>query len=805
MHLWTAGLDKTDFEKFQQRYFDDPAGFVVDCFPWTNNVHPTTYQLEILNLIPTRRRVSVRGPHGLGKAQPHSLLIDTPNGSVRFGDLSPGDIVFGSNGLPIKITGVYERGIMPTYRVTFNDGSYTICSLDHLWTVREYNWKQKKEWVTLSTQELIDSGLTRPNGTSRTRKYMIPTAEPLHYEYKWTKVHPYVMGAWLGDGTKDRGIITGKDIEIAEKIRSCGYDVIDREARTCTNFCVQNLQRALREEGVVSLGAREKYVPIQYLENTIEARKELLRGLLDTDGTVSKDGTIQFCSVSRQLAENVAWLSRSLGGMARTHERTNAHGYFYVVTLTLPDDLWFYVDRKQSRVRPTSQKRYLHRWIDNISLEGSDNVRCISVDADDGLYVANDAIVTHNTALASWAILWFALTRDNHPEYVDWKIPTTASAWRQLTKYLWPEIHKWSRLVKWELVGREPFRTRDEMQRQSLKLNTGESFAVASDDSNTIEGAHAEQLMYVFDESKIIPPPTWDSAEGAMSSGETFWLSISTPGEPVGRFYDIQSRKKGYHDWYVRHVTLQEAMDANRITPEWAAARRVQWGEDSAMYQNRVLGEFAASAEENVIPLSWIEAAQNRWDDEKPHSYVIQIGCDVARMGDDTNVIALRSGYYIHDLICNVKNDTMEIAGLLKTLMSKHPTARLFVDVIGVGSGVFDSVSEQYGERAFPYHAQAKTEFTDISNLWQFQDTYSAMWYNLRDLLNPDNNFPVALPPDDDLTADLVAPKWKVMSNGRIAVESKEKVKERLKRSPDRGEAIAMAFWEIDSGGMDAA
>ena len=122
------------------------------------------------------------------------------------------------------------------------------------------------------------------------------------------------------------------------------------------------------------------------------------------------------------------------------------------------------------------------------------------------------------TALAAWIILWFALTRDGE----DWKIPPTASAWRQLTKFLWPEIRLWSRRLDWDRIGRAPFDERTEVLSLSIKLDTGEAFALASDNSAMIEGAHAANLLYIFDEAKTIPDDTWDSAEGAFASGDVY-------------------------------------------------------------------------------------------------------------------------------------------------------------------------------------------------------------------------------------------------------------------------------------------
>jgi Rad3-related DNA helicase len=142
------------------------------------------------------------------------------------------------------------------------------------------------------------------------------------------------------------------------------------------------------------------------------------------------------------------------------------------------------------------------------------------------------------TAIAALTVLHFALTRDGE----DWKCPTTASVWRQLSRYLWPEIHKWSRRLKWEKILCQPF-TNNELLSLNLKLTTGEAFAVASSNHELIEGAHADSLFYVFDEAKAIPTAVFDAAAGALSSGGCFAFAISTPEEPQGR-YDIHTENQ---------------------------------------------------------------------------------------------------------------------------------------------------------------------------------------------------------------------------------------------------------------------
>jgi hypothetical protein len=212
------------------------------------------------------------------------------------------------------------------------------------------------------------------------------------------------------------------------------------------------------------------------------------------------------------------------------------------------------------------------------------------------------------TCLAAIALLCFTLTHDGD----DWKVPTTASAWRQLTEFFWPEIHKWASRINWSKTGRSAF-TQYELQQQLLKLSTGRAFAMASSDDEFTEGAHASHLLYVFDEAKAITPGRWDAAEGALMTGDTYALAISTPGEPQGRFYDIHTNRHKYSNWWVRHVTVDEVIAAGRISRRDVDLLAAQWGENSAVFQNRVLGQFCESSEDCVIPLAWVEAANERW------------------------------------------------------------------------------------------------------------------------------------------------------------------------------------------------
>lgn len=419
------------------------------------------------------------------------------------------------------------------------------------------------------------------------------------------------------------------------------------------------------------------------------------------------------------------------------------------------------------------------------------------------------------TTTAALIILWFALTRDGG----DWKVVTTASIWRQLEKYLWPEVRKWGRRLRWDLIGRDMLAMKREMLDLSLKLATGEAFAVASDNHEFIEGAHADHLLYVFDESKAIPDATWDAAEGAFSGAgpdtpsEAFALSISTPGEPQGRFYQIQKRQPGYEDWHVIAVTQKQAIDAGRMSRDWAEQRKRQWGKDSAVYRNRVMGEFASADESGVIPLLWVEQAQERWRGLREAGLLAPAelgaltaaGLDVADGGQDRSILVPRYGMVVaelRDVTAARPGETMSVAGHGKAVLSAAGGV-LIVDSIGVGAGVVSRLRELIDEGQLDrqtvdivaFNAGEGTDARDASGELGFVNKRSAAWWRMRELLDPESPDPVALPDDDGLTGDLTAPRWKVTSSGRISVESKDDIRKRLRRSTDKGDSVIMAFW----------
>lgn len=406
------------------------------------------------------------------------------------------------------------------------------------------------------------------------------------------------------------------------------------------------------------------------------------------------------------------------------------------------------------------------------------------------------------SAMMAIMVLWFALTRDG----LDWKCPMTASVWGQLTNYLMPELRKWSRRVNWRKVGRSPFIAGRELLKESLNLTTGSAFATASDKPEAIEGAHADEMLYILDEAKAIPDKMYAGIEGAFSTtGNIYVMVVSTPGDNTGQFFQIHTERERYKAWWVRAVTLEECVEAGRISMTWAAEKELEWGRSSADYQRRVLGRFFQEDSPNgLIPRAWVWAANKRWlqwkidagENRRPLPSFSGLGVDVGGESDsgDSSVIATRMGWFFDELKIIKGFDPLQLAFEVYQETRKHSRPGwVQVDKIGIGAGVIARL-RQLGVDVYGWDAAgAYKHLTDSTNQQKFASYRSWAWWRMRELLDPMTGSMIALPPDQDLEDELCAPTRGETANGEIQVESKRAIRKRLGRSTDRADAIIMA------------
>jgi hypothetical protein len=292
-------------------------------------------------------------------------------------------------------------------------------------------------------------------------------------------------------------------------------------------------------------------------------------------------------------------------------------------------------------------------------------------------------------------------------------------------------------------------------------------------------------------------------------------------------FYNIHARKPGTEDWTVRHVRFHEALDAGRISLDWATQRAKQWGgcvrrltdrthqcgpkcpATSAAFANRVLGEFHSSDEDSVIPLSWVEQAIERWEEwdatgrtEPPGRQVT--GVDVAHGGTAKSVCAVRQGHVVKLIHEYRIADTVKLAALVMAKYLQHLTDLSVVDANGVGAGVADLIRRTPFKEVIAFSAARKSRMRDRSGEFGFVNQRSAMWWRMRQSLDPAFNPTLCLPPEDELIGDLTAPRWWVTPANKIAIESKDDIAKRLGRSTDYGDAVCQSLlteseWDANS------
>jgi hypothetical protein len=387
----------------------------------------------------------------------------------------------------------------------------------------------------------------------------------------------------------------------------------------------------------------------------------------------------------------------------------------------------------------------------------------------------------------------------------DCKIITTASVWTQLEQFLWPEIHKWYGRVDWKRVGIKP----NLLQMQCQFYPQSKAFAVSPGSGKTenIEGGHAKRILYLFDEAKTIEAGFYVAAEGAFASpGDHIFIVNSTPGDTSGVFYSICSMQHGYDKWHVRHVSLRDAIRAGRISLEWAREKRKQWGISNPVYLNHVWGKFAKDSSDSVIPYSWVMAAVKRWHAWSERGAFrdgfIIIGADTAGQGVDKTVFAKRWKNVLGELESFPKSRPMELAGKLAIALGTKGLLNIDTS-FGEGAGTADRLIELTDSAGHRYLRRrvncmnfgSKTERRDKTGLLKFKNLRAALWWCMRELLDPDSGSDICLPDDELLIGDLTAPRKIPQSDGAILIESKIDIKERIGRSPDYGDACCMAFF----------
>lgn len=349
-----------------------------------------------------------------GYEQPYSEEVLTPNGFVQMGSLKVGDMVMNPNGSPVRIGDIVEQGIQEVYEVEFQDGRVVRCGANHLWAT----CRNGKKFYIMPTKEYAKRKLTQGSKGKEHYPYKVPAINPLRFDEKPIHIDPYVLGILLGDGyicgsqvrfsTADQFIVEELSRRlpdyIIKKIESdkYAYAIISKDKKH------NNLNRELKKLGI-KVKANKKFIPENYKYTSVENRFELVRGLMDTDGSVT-NGASTFVSTSEQLIDDLQFVLRSLG--IRCHKSKEIEGRFGVefnngcksntlshweLCITTQEDI-FKLPRKLEKIRKDRKYNYNGIGIKAIRRTGKfEKQRCLCIDNENHLYITKDFIPTHNS------------------------------------------------------------------------------------------------------------------------------------------------------------------------------------------------------------------------------------------------------------------------------------------------------------------------------------------------------------------------------------------------------------------------
>ncbi len=364
---------------------------------------------------------------GSAKRQPLDAKILTPKGFTTMGKLKLGDLVIGSDGKSVKIEYLSPIIKRPIYSVYTEDGRKTECDLEHLWTVRRMS-NTKNKSVTLDLQKIIDSGLyykrldKRNNKEYKEYKYALETVAPVELNEKELPLNPYTVGVLLGDGSMDKEwgsarLHFHKDDDKHYRKYLKDYRIsetkYDKRNKNVGRFGINGIAKKIKELGM-NVNCYNKFVPEIYLYGSIQQRKSILEGLMDTDGTVN-NGTPSFSTVSEALADNVVELVRSLGGRANKTKNNWNDKISYRISILFTDYKPFQIKRKLDKCKLAS---HTFSRIVKVEKKSEKFGRCIKITNEDGLYVTDNYLLTHNTTRKKlfWAFC-IANDTERHRKY----------------------------------------------------------------------------------------------------------------------------------------------------------------------------------------------------------------------------------------------------------------------------------------------------------------------------------------------------------------------------------------------------
>lgn len=673
---------------------------------------PRPYQERAIATILNNRFVIIKQGRQSGKALCLDTDIPTIDGWKTIKDIVPGDTVFDMDGNPTKVTFVSEDHFKDTYRFTLADGSVVDSCVDHQWEVYDHYYSKHSDRVdsrnntkTVTTRDIIDNGLFNKNKRGEYR-YFVPVAKPAQYERKELPLDPYILGAWLGDGSSSSGNITVHRSDLDSLLSSLNledngfkYSVHEycTHNKDVLTLVVHGLYNKLKSIGVLN----NKHIPDMYLQSCYEQRLALLQGLMDTDGhaNIESELEITFTNKNPKLIADAHELIRSMGVKTRLYEYNNTpHPSTHISFMVSRDKMeCFRFERKlvHQRSKPTTPK------VSKIAIVKAEKIetkitRCLTVDSPTSTFLCTkNFIVTHNTATTAAVMTWLLIF---NKEYT---IACLAHKQDQAIEIIDRIKTYYENIPLWLQIGVKAW------NRKSIRLQTKTEVFAAATGSGSVRG---RTLNFVFcDEFAIVPSNIaedfYTGTFPTISSGtETKFVIASTP-KGFNLFYKIwQDAEEGKSDFVPFSINWwdvpgrDEAWRAAEIARTSEATFSQEYeteflGSSNTLITGKKLGEIAYRD-----PVMMDETKRNLFIFTQPvrgRNYIICADVSEGVGGDSSSFIVMDVTEMPYHVVATYDNDMLDplyYPNVLFDIGTYYNHAHIAIENNTIGHGVVNTL-----------------------------------------------------------------------------------------------------------------
>ncbi len=730
-----------------------------------------------------------------GKEISHDIPVLTINGWKNHGDLVIGDYVFNEKGKPVRVNALLGETNKNEYVVDFSNGESITCHAKHEWVVKKRSWKdfRKMETEALFNQPIRYDGVPYYN-------YVLPEIEMIDFgRDEVLPIDSYFFGAWLGDGTTGEPTISGVESDIKHIKKSIHYPVSSFTIHKKTGVhTVRFYKNGLKMP-------KRKYIPEEYKRASIEDRKKLIAGLIDSDGSVNKkerekgwkNGRIYITNTNKTLIDDVKEVLQSLGirnvSIVKVPACESSSGikgkkdvYYlgFSPTINFPTN----IPRKKITVRNTKRSKTI--TITGIVKTEPKKGRCINVEG--GIYLVGRGLIpTHNSDVVSMAVLTRITTFPERWCIIGGTEDKAKIIMNKLIGHIFDNEYTKSKLNMKNFESVE--RLRHERSRSRLTFSVGdgigEVFILSGDSSK--KGQDAGDTMVGHGAANIIADDapllsdTVNAKIARMLGGfkDNFYMKI---GNALNRNHFFRAFQADKYTKIIidHHLGIEEG----RQTKEFFDDVKEEMNDD-ILFNSFYACIFppADSAVGGVwVPL-FTENDIIRAQEETPHFGEKKLGVDVADSGEDHDVIVSRSNSYAEILYDNQNSDQMRLAGMTILKHKEIDAGRVYVDRNGVGAGLCSRLREL----KFPHRG---INYGEKSGDGLFSNKKAELFWAARRWINQGGKLS-----KDKRWLQLANVMYSVSeSNGKIQIMPKKIALNMGIKSPDVADAFAMTFTDRD-------